>query len=135
MSFSTANGNAITVADIDGGTLTTTLTVTNGILALGSTAGVLVCRATAQATWVITGTAAAINAALNGTSFTNTADFNGSANLTVSTTDGALTDIDAVAITITPCGGHRSRHRHHPRGQRGDLLTGWPTTASRTPAG
>ena len=30
--FSAANGNAITVSDIDGGTLTTTVSVTNGVL-------------------------------------------------------------------------------------------------------
>ena len=40
--FSSANGNAITVADIDSSSLTTTLSAANGTLTLGSTAGVTV---------------------------------------------------------------------------------------------
>ncbi|MBC7405482.1 MAG: type I secretion C-terminal target domain-containing protein [Cytophaga sp.] len=54
------------------------------------------------ATITITGTAAAINGALNGLSFAPTADYNGSDTLTIKTNDGTLSDIDTVAITVTP---------------------------------
>ena len=105
--FSTANGNAITVADVDGGSLTTTVAVTNGTFTLGSTAGVTV---TGNGTGSVTlsGTAAAINAALAGASYTSTPDYNGPAQLTVTTSDlgntgsgGTLTDVDTVTLAIT----------------------------------
>ena len=50
----------------------------------------------------LAGTAAQINAALAGLAYTNMADFNGAATLTVVTTDGSLTDTDTVALTVTP---------------------------------
>ena len=71
--FSSANGNAITVADIDNGSLTTTLSAANGTLTLGSTAGVTV-TGNGSGTVTITGSAAAINTALNGTTFAPTAN-------------------------------------------------------------
>ena len=40
--FSSANGNAITVTDIDGDTISMTVSATNGLLTLGSVAGVTV---------------------------------------------------------------------------------------------
>ncbi len=98
--FSSANGNALTVSDLDGGTLTTTVAVTNGVLTLGSTAGVTVVG-NGTGSVQISGTAAAINAALNGTAFNNTADYNGGATLTVTTSDGVASDIDSVALTIS----------------------------------
>jgi len=52
-------------------------------------------------TVVVTGSAAAINAALNGLSYTPTADYNGSATLSVSTTDGTATDVDSIAVTVS----------------------------------
>ncbi|KNZ31847.1 MAG: hypothetical protein AD742_15315 [Methylibium sp. NZG] len=98
--FSAANGNSITVADVDAGSLTTTVAVTHGTLTLGSTAGVTVVG-NGTGSVQITGNAAAINAALNGTAFNGTADRHGSATVTVTTSDGAATDIDTVALTIT----------------------------------
>jgi VCBS repeat-containing protein len=97
--FSTANGNAITVADVDGDVLTTTLTVANGTLTLGSTAGVTV-GGNGTGSVTVTGTAATINAALNGTSYASTADYNGTDTLNVTTSDGSLSDAEAIAITI-----------------------------------
>jgi large repetitive protein len=101
--FSTANGNAITVADADGGSLTTTLSVANGLLTLGTTIGVTV-TGNGTGSVQVTGTAAAINAALNGLGYAPTADFNSGAaqTLNVVTTDGTATDTDTVAITVTP---------------------------------
>ena len=89
----------VSVADVDGGTLTTTLTVTSGTLNVTAGAGV---TGNGTAAVTITGTAAEINTALAGLSYTGNLDFNGSDTLTVTTSDGALTDIDTVAITVNP---------------------------------
>ncbi|MBZ0125991.1 MAG: tandem-95 repeat protein, partial [Rhodocyclaceae bacterium] len=97
--FSSANGNAITVADADGGTLTTTVSVANGTLSAVTGGGAAITN-NGTATVIIQGTATQINAALNGLTFAPTADYNGAATLTVSTTDGSLTDTDMVAITL-----------------------------------
>ena len=99
--FSSANGNAITVTDIDSGSLTTTLSAANGTLTLGSTAGVTV-TGNGSGTVTITGSAAAINTALNGTTFAPTANYSGSTTVTVSTSDGSASDTDSIAINITP---------------------------------
>jgi hypothetical protein len=51
----------------------------------------------------ITGSAAAINGALNGLAYNPTADYNGPATLTVATSDGsAATVVSTVALTVTP---------------------------------
>jgi hypothetical protein len=102
--FSSANSNAITVSDVDGGTLTTTLNIGNGILTLGSTTGVTV-SGNGTGTVTVSGTAAQITAALNGLSYTPTADYNGAATLNISTNDGsgaanAITS-NSVAITVS----------------------------------
>ncbi len=91
--------SAITVADIDNATFTTTLSIANGILTLGGTAGVTV-NGNGTGTVQLTGAAGAINTALNGTSFNPTADYNGATTLTVTTTDGTITDIDTVGVTL-----------------------------------
>ena len=50
----------------------------------------------------ITGTAAQINTALAGLSYTGNLNFNGPDTLTVTTGDGTAQDIDTVAITVNP---------------------------------
>jgi len=99
--FSSANGNALSVADVDGGSLTVTVAVTNGTFTLGSTAGVTV-TGNGGGSVQLVGSAAAINAALAGSSYANTADYNGPATLTLTTSDGTLSDTDTVAITVNP---------------------------------
>ena len=109
--FSTANGNAIAIADLDdaGGNLQVTLTATNGTITLAGFAGLSFVSGdgTADGTMSFTGTKAIINAALDGLSFTPTADFSGAAGLQIATSDlgntgsgGALVDTDAVTITV-----------------------------------
>ncbi|WP_341915092.1 tandem-95 repeat protein [Polaromonas sp. YR568] len=98
--FSSANGNAIVVADVDSPTLTTTLTVAHGTLTTG-TAGVTV-TGNGTGTVSVTGTAANINAALNGLLFAPTTNYSGPDTLTVSTSDGSLNDVDTVSISLTP---------------------------------
>ena len=109
--FSSANGNAISVTDVDvgGSALQITLTATNGTLTLSGTAGLTFTGgANGTATMTFTGTAANINAALNGMSFAPTAGYTGSATLQIVTNDqgntgsgGALSDTDVVPISVT----------------------------------
>jgi VCBS repeat-containing protein len=86
------------VADVDSGTLTTTLTVSSGTINVTAGAGV---SGNGSANVSITGTAADINAALAGLSYTGNPDFNGADTLTIATTDGAAaTDTDTIPITV-----------------------------------
>src|SRR5206468_7344045 len=62
---------------------------------------------TADATMTFSGTVAAINAALNGLSYTGSANFNGADALSITTNDngntgsgGALSDADSVTINV-----------------------------------
>ncbi len=111
--FSTGNGTALQVTDLDVGaaTLQVTLTASNGLLTLSQTTGLAfsVGDGTADASMTFTGTEANINAALEGTLFAPTANFSGLATVTLNTNDqgntgagGAKSDTDSVAITITP---------------------------------
>ncbi|WP_197085472.1 putative Ig domain-containing protein, partial [Cellvibrio sp. pealriver] len=101
----------IQIADPDagGGTLEVTLSVTNGTLTLGGTGGLAFTTGdgTADTTMVFTGTLADINTALNNLTFNPTANFNGGAVLSITTSDqgntgsgGTLTDTDTVNITV-----------------------------------
>jgi uncharacterized delta-60 repeat protein/CSLREA domain-containing protein len=109
LQFSSAHGNALTVSDVDASTLQVTLSATHGTLTLGSTTGLAFSSGdgSADATMTFSGTVAAINAALNGLSFAPTGGYQGSAALTLTTSDlgasgsgGILTDTDTVAIQI-----------------------------------
>lgn len=89
------------VADVDSGTLTTTLTVTNGTLTALAFAGATITgNGTNNVT--ISGTAAAINGAMNGLTYLPTGDYSGAAQISVSTSDGTATDLDTVNINVTP---------------------------------
>ena len=111
LTFSTGNGNLISIADADvgGSNLQITLTITNGTATLNGTAGLSFTtgNGTADASMVFTGTLAAINTALDGLDFDPTPGFNGAASLQIQTSDqgntgsgGTLTDDDTIAITV-----------------------------------
>jgi hypothetical protein len=119
--FSTAEGNRINVSDLDAGSgeLSVTLAIADGILTLGDTSGL---SAFTQGTNDIqlTGTIAALNAALDGLIYTPPVDANGNRTLTVTTNDNgnsggpAEEDVDTVAIAITaindePAGANADR--------------------------
>src|SRR5262249_2632573 len=96
------------ISDVDAGSASVqvTLAVTNGVLNLAGTAGLTV-SGNGTSTVVVTGSLANINTALNGLTFQPNANYNGAANLTVTTNDqgntgsgGALSDTDPVAITV-----------------------------------
>jgi uncharacterized delta-60 repeat protein len=109
ITFSAANGNAISITDIDAWDLRTRLTVLNGTVTLGTTAGVSI-TAGGNGTSTVTiaaSTPAALNTALEGLVYTPNAGFSGSDTLTVRTDDSSymsygVTDIDTVAITVSP---------------------------------
>src|SRR6266511_1138748 len=89
----------VSVADVDSSALTTTLSVTHGILNVTAGPGVTF---NGTASVIITGTAAQINTALVGLAYTGNLDFNGPDTLTVATNDGTATDTDTIAITVNP---------------------------------
>ena len=89
----------VSVADIDSSALTTTLNVSSGILNVTAGGGV---TGNGTASVTITGTAAQINAALAGLTYTGNLNFNGVDTLTVVTNDGTATDTDTIAITVNP---------------------------------
>src|SRR5262245_11883554 len=89
----------VSVADVDSSLLTTTLNVSSGTINVTAGAGV---SGNGTASVTITGTAAQINTALAGLSYTGNLNFNGADTLTVATSDGTATDTDTIAITVNP---------------------------------
>jgi hypothetical protein len=107
--FSVAGGNAIALADPDAATLQVTLTATNGVLTLASLAGLAFSTGdgAADATMTFSGTAAAINFALDGLSFLPGLNYSGPASVAITTEDlgqtgagGPLQDADVVNVTV-----------------------------------
>ena len=96
--FSSANGNQISITDVDAGGANNevTLSVTNGTLTLAGITGLTLTSGdgTADAAMTLRGTASAINTALDGLSYSPTANYNGSATLTLATTDSVLLSLD-----------------------------------------
>jgi len=97
--FAFSGVNAISVSDPDSAALTTTLSVSEGVLNVAAADGV---SGDGTATVVITGSAATINAALAGLTYAPAQDFFGDDVLTIVTSDGALNDTDTVDITVAP---------------------------------
>uniref|UniRef100_UPI000DE2FB18 Ig-like domain-containing protein n=1 Tax=Pectobacterium peruviense TaxID=2066479 RepID=UPI000DE2FB18 len=110
--FNTANGNLISISDVDvgGNTMQVTLTAMNGLLTLSSLSGLtFVGSGTGDSTMTFQGSLTNINNALNGLTFTPTSGYNGSASIQMVSNDlgssgsgGAQTDTDTIAITVNP---------------------------------
>ena len=91
--------SGISVSDADGDSLTTTISVSNGVLAVANSGTV---SNNNSGSVTISGTASQINTALAGLTYMPNPDFNGTDTLLVSTTDGSLTDNnDTVTITVS----------------------------------
>ncbi|PNY36817.1 hypothetical protein C2E31_10670, partial [Rhodopirellula baltica] len=101
LTFSAANGNPVTIDDgsSQAPIVTTTLSVSNGNLTLGSTSGITFLAGTSngQATLTISGTASDINTALDGLQYAPSANYYGSDSLTVTTGSSAATEADLYA--------------------------------------
>ena len=92
----------VSVADVDGTPVTTTLSVAHGNLAVTAAPGVTL-TGNGTGTVTLVGTPAQINAALAGLTYTNTGDYNGPDTLTVSTNDGVAPVVtNTVGLTVTP---------------------------------
>ena len=101
--FSAANGNGIAVAEVDNASVTVTLEVANGVLTLAGTDGLsFLAGADRSSSLTVSGTAAAVSAALDGLSYMRNADHQGSDRLIVEVDDGsgAANAISANAISI-----------------------------------
>ena len=90
----------VSVNDVDSATVTTTLSVGHGTISVLTGTGATVdTNGTSSVT--VSGTQAQVNAAIAGLSYTATAGYTGADTLNVNTSDGALTDSDNVAITVS----------------------------------
>ncbi len=96
--FSSGNGNQLSITDPNGssGTIEVTLSVTSGAFTLAGTTGLTFVAGdgTADATMTLRGTVTNINNALNGASFSPTANYSGGAALTIATRDSTLVSLD-----------------------------------------
>ncbi len=108
--FSSQQGNAISVADIDAGSnsLLVNLSTDNGSLKLSQTTGLIV-RGNGSGSLSLTGTLININTALDGLAFKPTTNFNGETSIKITTNDqgatgtgGGLLDTDEITIKVTP---------------------------------
>jgi VCBS repeat-containing protein len=90
----------VSVFDSDSGNLTTTLSVAHGTLNVSSIVGVTI-TGNGTGSVQLVGDQFSINQALSGLSYTATAGYNGGDSLSVSTSDGLLSDLDSVAINVS----------------------------------
>ncbi len=102
LTLSSAQGNALSVSDPDDATLTLDLSVGHGTLTLSSTAGLSFSSGdgTADTTLRVTGSAAALNAALDGLRYDPTSDYQGADTLSASVSDGDTTRSGSVALAV-----------------------------------
>ncbi|WCD78132.1 retention module-containing protein [Pseudomonas sp. TUM22785] len=101
--FSLFGNNSVAVSDVDGDKLTTTLSVDHGVLSLGPIlANGLTFSGNGTGSITLSGSQAAINAALQGLKYVPAANYNGQDTLTISTSDGKLSDTDSITLNITP---------------------------------
>jgi hypothetical protein len=104
--FSSANGNAISVADSGAGTNSDSLTlsVAHGTLTLATTSGLTFTSGTnGSASFTVTGTISNLNAALSGLTYRPTAGYTGSDSLAISLNDtlDTLSASKNVALTVS----------------------------------
>jgi CSLREA domain-containing protein len=109
--FSTANSNAVSVADVDAGAnpISVSLLSLNGTFTLATTAGLTFTNGdgTDDSSTTFTGTLDNVNAALNGLAFKPSVGFSGSTSLQLTSNDqgfsgsgGARSDFDFINITV-----------------------------------
>jgi len=91
--------NSISVYDADSPNVTVTLAVTGGTAAI-YTAGGSVLTGNGSPNVTISGTQAQVNTALNSMVFMPTTTFSGVARITMTTSDGSLTDSDVIQIVV-----------------------------------
>lgn len=111
VTFSAANGNAITISDVDAGNAVVLLSLvpTNGAITLATTSNLtsIAGDGSSGAGFVIQGTLTNLNAAINGLLFKPGVDFHGTATLAVTANDlgntgsgGAQSTLSTINITV-----------------------------------
>ena len=104
--FNSANGNEVSVTDVDGNLASTQLSVNNGTLTVSlSGSATISAGADGSNTLTISGSETDINATLASLTYQGDANFNGADELTVVSSDSAgvpLSDTDTVAIAVNP---------------------------------
>ncbi|MEC8483752.1 MAG: Ig-like domain-containing protein, partial [Pseudomonadota bacterium] len=100
--FSQALGTSIAVSDTDGDTLTVTLEVSNATMSLSGITGLTLSEGTgiADNKVVFSGTQSDVNTALDGLVVTPKPDYYGSDTLSVSVSDGTITQNSNIALVI-----------------------------------
>jgi VCBS repeat-containing protein len=89
----------VLVSDMDSGTISARLTVADGTLS-PLTSGAALITGNGSNDITISGTAADVNLAVYTMRYTPASDANGSRTITVTTSDGALSDVDTVSVEI-----------------------------------
>ncbi|CAN7760566.1 FG-GAP-like repeat-containing protein [Bradyrhizobium sp. LjRoot220] len=95
--------SGLAVSDVDATSLTTTLHVDHGTLSIGAVGGVTV-TGSGSSTVTLTGSVAQINAAFgaaNNVLYHSTFDFSSINNLTMTSSDGSLSDADVLNLPIS----------------------------------
>ena len=93
--------DALAVADNTTDTITVTLSVTNGIVTLGSIAGITITAgANGSSSVTFTGTSTQINTALDGLVYTPNSNFIGSETLAFTASGGGISDTDNISIEV-----------------------------------
>ena len=114
LTFSAANTNALSVFDLEAGTVEVTLTATNGLLSLSGITGLAFNTGTGAGDAVMTfsGSQLDVNNALEGLTFISTVNHFGAGSVQLDISDlgstgigGVLTDSQTVAITINAVTG------------------------------
>ncbi|MEM8964820.1 MAG: Ig-like domain-containing protein [Bacteroidota bacterium] len=101
LEFNATNSNVISIADADGDIQTVTITTTNGTFTLSQTTGLTSVSGDGTNSLSFGGSLTDINNALNGATFNPTADYSGSASVTIATNDGNTgTDSETINITV-----------------------------------
>jgi VCBS repeat-containing protein len=117
LTFSRANGNAISILDVDAGSvdMQVTLTVGHGTLNVGAHPASVIVTLNGTGAVTLTGSQAGINAALDGLRYQSSHDFSGVDQLTIVTSDlghsgsgGPLNDTDTIRITVEGDDHHHS---------------------------
>ncbi|MEO8629235.1 MAG: SBBP repeat-containing protein, partial [Betaproteobacteria bacterium] len=104
--FSAANGNAITVSDVDAGStpLQVTLTANHGIVTVMAIGSLAMISGSGTATVTLSGNLNELNSALEGLRFEPDFAFGGLATLQIATNDGNVTnasDVDVININVS----------------------------------
>jgi gliding motility-associated-like protein len=104
ITFTALGSNQIFVTDYDNDPQTVTITVTGGSLSLSGIAGLSFTNGdgTSDDAMTFSGSVSDVNAALNNAIFMPGSNFNGTAIIQVSTTDGLGTDAKTITVAVSP---------------------------------